>query len=183
MSLAFVRIITLTLLICLLNGYIKGQAQWPPLQKISLKNRALQQNLADYANITRAKLIRVYVDKQDSLTRYQLSEVYHFDSVKRYSSFSWGRWGNCVLLFTSSHPSALNEILSISGTYSLDNLIRYARPLLPDQTIVTRLKGGIIQYETELIHGLTWEFVIKGNQELWLRTSEGFDSSDFPQLK
>jgi hypothetical protein len=183
MKLIFVRTTLLAFLVCGLNTLSLGQTHWPTLQKISLKERALQRNLSDYAKATKAQFLEVRLDKQDSLYHYYLTKVYFFERIKRYARLPWGRWGNYILLFTSKNPSDLNEILSISDTCSFDSLVRYARPLLSNQFSATPVKGGLIQHEAWLVHGLDWDFVIKKGQELWFRTSDGFDSRDFPQPK
>ncbi|SFF38842.1 hypothetical protein SAMN05216167_1619 [Spirosoma endophyticum] len=186
MHVAFIRTILSVLFTCALSTTGISQSKLTPMQKIYLTDKVLEKNLNEYAKATQAKFIIVNVEKQDSLYQYELAKIYFFESIKDYAQLPWGQWGNCVLLFSSRVKSDLNEILLIRDTTAFADLIRYARPLLPNEfsKAPAQAQNGLILQEAPLlIHGLEWKFAVKGGKEIWLRTSEGFDSRDIPQPK
>ncbi|GAB3491518.1 hypothetical protein GCM10027341_04610 [Spirosoma knui] len=154
-----------------------GQRMSVPLQQITILDKVLERNLTSYVHYVPNKVISVRVDRRTNAYVYQLSELLTFEFLTAHPTDNWGQWQNRVLVFQAN--AGLERVINIKDPTSFHNLLVCLRPVLPNQFSAPKRVGKYIVEKHLLVHGsLTWTFEVENGKEVWLQTSDGYDSRD-----
>jgi hypothetical protein len=151
------------------------------LQQLTILDEVLERNLTSYANQVPNKLICIFVDKRDSAYVHQLTPVAAFEQLKDNPTNDWGQWKNRIVVFRAN--ASLETVIRVRDITSFKNVLAYSRPILLNQFSTPKRIGKYIVEVDSLYHGLTWTFEVKNGREVWLWTSDGYDSRDVLEPK